>query len=101
MAVTVIFGTGATLWFGSTFLAKIKRGRPDGYYVQAIHLWMARHGMASTAYLLHSDYWSIGNNMPFGGFTSPLIVHEGKSGSLAIGSIMPSIRLKFFTRQPS
>jgi conjugative transfer region protein (TIGR03750 family) len=72
----ILFGSGATLWFGSLYLAKVKRGRPAGFYVQAIQLWLVRHRLTTTVLLRHANYWSVGREMPFGGFTSPLVVRE-------------------------
>ena len=71
-----LFGTIATLWYGSLYLAKIKRNRPEGYYNLAINLWLAARGFAKHKFILRSDYWSLGRDMPFGGFTSPLVVHD-------------------------
>ncbi|QIL83826.1 TIGR03750 family conjugal transfer protein [Diaphorobacter sp. HDW4A] len=61
------------LWFASKYLAKIKRNRPDGYYGQAMHLWMSRRGLTSCRYLQHDGYWSLGRTLPFG-LTSPFKV---------------------------
>ena len=72
--VFMIFATGASLWYASIYLARIKRGRPEGYYVQAIHLWIADLGLKQVQFLRHRSYWSLGRTMP--GFTSALVVRE-------------------------
>lgn len=58
-----IAGPMATLWFGSKYLAKIKRGRPDAYYTQAIHLWLAERGLAKPKFLTHQGFWSLGRTL--------------------------------------
>ena len=74
--VVTLFGTLGTTWYASLYLAKVKRGRPEGYYALAIHLWLAGRGFVKSKYLLHPTYWSVGRFMPFGGFESPLVVRE-------------------------
>lgn len=72
--LAAIFGTGGTLWYGSLYLAKIKRGRPEGFYSQAIHLWLSKTGMVKCSFMRHKGYWSLGRRIP--GFVSPLDVRE-------------------------
>lgn len=60
LLLLAIFGPAATLWFGSQYLARIKRGRPDGYYSQAIHLWMAARGLVRPRFIAHDGVWSLG-----------------------------------------
>lgn len=60
-----LFGPLLILWFASKYLAKIKRNRPDGYYSQAMHQWMARRGFATSKFIEHSGYWSLGRTLPF------------------------------------
>jgi len=74
--IVSLAGTGATLWYGSLWLAKIKRGRPEHYYNQAVSIWLAEHGISRKVFLLYTRFWSVGRDMPFGGFVSPLVVRE-------------------------
>lgn len=66
-----ILGPLLTLWFGSKYLARIKRGRPDGYYVQAIHLWLVGHGLAQPKFITYSGFWSLGRTLALA-LSSPL-----------------------------
>lgn len=49
-----------TLWIGSIRLATVKRGRPDGYYGQAMQLWAVKRGFAKNNFIGHDGYWDIG-----------------------------------------
>ncbi|RCW66205.1 TIGR03750 family conjugal transfer protein [Pseudorhodoferax soli] len=55
-----LIATIGTLWFGSMWLQKIKRDRPDGYYGHALQLWLSRHGLSHARFIRHAGYWSIG-----------------------------------------
>lgn len=52
--------TIGTLWFGSMWLQRIKRDRPDGYYGHALQLWLSHHGLSQARFVRHDGYWSIG-----------------------------------------
>ncbi len=60
-----LFGPAATLWFGSIYLQGVKRGRPDGYYSQAIHLWLAERGLAKPKFIRHHGHWDLGRTFDF------------------------------------
>ena len=60
-----VFGTALTLWFGSQVLARVKRGRPDAYYTQAIHLWLVQRGLAGAKFIHHQGWWSLGRSLGF------------------------------------
>jgi len=60
-----IFGPIACLWFGSAYLQDLKRGRPDGYYTQAVHLWMVRRGLVRSRYITHDGQWDLGRSLDF------------------------------------
>ncbi len=49
-----------TLWVGSVRLATVKRGRPDGYYGQAMQLWAVKRGFAKNKFIGHDGFWDIG-----------------------------------------
>lgn len=61
--LTAMFGPMIALWYVSKYLARIKRGRPDGYYTQAIHLWMVRHGLSQPKFTMYSGWWSLGRTL--------------------------------------
>lgn len=69
--LVAMFGPMGTLWYGSKYLARIKRGRPDGYYTQAIHLWFARRGLTQPKFTLHDGWWSLGRMLDLS-LASPL-----------------------------
>lgn len=54
-----------TLWIGSIRLATVKRGRPDGYYGQAIQLWAVKRGFGKNKFISHDGYWDIGVTSDF------------------------------------
>ena len=60
-----VFGTALTLWFGSEVLARVKRGRPDAYYTQAIHLWLAHRGLTRPKFITYHGWWSLGRTLDF------------------------------------
>lgn len=55
-----LFGPVAILWIVAGRLAGIKRGRPDGYYTQALHLWFVERGLARSKFICHHGQWSLG-----------------------------------------
>ena len=65
LSVTGVFGTALTLWFGSQVLARVKRGRPDAYYTQAIHLWLAHRGLTRPKFITYHGWWSLGRTLDF------------------------------------
>lgn len=67
----LLAGPVVVLWFGSQYLARLKRGRPDGFYGQALNLWLARRGLAQPLFLMHRGFWSLGREADFS-LASPL-----------------------------
>ncbi|MFN3493251.1 MAG: TIGR03750 family conjugal transfer protein [Hydrogenophaga sp.] len=65
LLILAVFGPIACLWFGSAYLQEIKRGRPDGYYTQAIHLWLARRGYVRSRFITHDGQWDLGRTLEF------------------------------------
>ncbi|HRM94371.1 MAG TPA: TIGR03750 family conjugal transfer protein, partial [Alicycliphilus sp.] len=55
-----LIGPTLALWFGSLYLARIKRGRPDAYYTQAIHLWLAQRSLVKPRFITYQGWWSLG-----------------------------------------
>lgn len=52
-----------TLWYASDYLQELKRNRPDGYYTQAIHLWLAKRGFVNNKFLSHHGQWDLGRSL--------------------------------------
>lgn len=63
MAVICIAGPLLVLWYGSLYLQKIKRGKPEGCYVQAARIWLANHGFMKNRYLAHDGYFDLGRRL--------------------------------------
>ena len=70
-----IAGPLACLWIGSGYLQGFKRGRPDGYYTQAIHLWMAKRGWVENKFISHHGEWDLGRTLEF------TLAHPFEAGS--------------------
>jgi len=58
-----LIGPTLALWFGSLYLARIKRGRPDAYYTQAIHLWLAQRSLVKPRFITYHGWWSLGRSL--------------------------------------
>ena len=58
-----VAGPLIALWYASAYLQKVKRGRSDGYYTQAIHLWLARRGLVANKFLSHHGQWDLGRSL--------------------------------------
>ncbi len=65
LLLLAVFGPATVLWFSSTYLQRIKRGRPDGYYSQAIHLWLSEHSLAKPQFIRHHGHWDLGRTLDF------------------------------------
>ncbi len=65
LLLVILFVPLCVLWFASKYLAKIKRNRPDGYYGQAMHQWMARRGYVRSKYIDHDGFWGLGRTLEF------------------------------------
>lgn len=77
LLLVTLLGPLVILWFSSKYLAGIKRYRPDGYYSQAIHLWLAGRGLTACKFISHDGYWSLGRTLPFSlGSAFPVVAQE-------------------------
>lgn len=65
LIVSIVVFPIMTLWIGSIRLAAVKRGRPDGYYGQAIQLWAVKRGLGKNKFISHDGYWDIGVTSDF------------------------------------
>ena len=63
LLLLAVFGPAVVLWFASLFLARIKRGRPDAYYKQQLHLWLADRGLTKPLTITHDGWWSLGRSL--------------------------------------
>ena len=65
LLLLAIFGPAIVLWYSSMYLAKIKRGRPDGFYTQAIQIWREEHGLiwGQPKFLRYSGWWGLGRTL--------------------------------------
>ena len=75
-----IAGPLVTLWYASAYLQRAKRGRPDGYYTQAIHLWLAKRGFAANQFLSHHGQWDLGRSLDLS-LSHPFEVKEATAKS--------------------
>lgn len=49
----------AGIWMGAGWFQRVKRGRPDHYYVHRARRWLARVGLVRTAIQTRSGAWDI------------------------------------------
>ena len=66
--VTMGLGLGALLALGTSFLAtlwfqRMKRGRPEGYYLQVVYCWLADHGVIRDDTVRRTGQWVTGRTM--------------------------------------
>ncbi|PLA73960.1 hypothetical protein CYQ88_08325 [Hydrogenovibrio sp. SC-1] len=52
-----IFGTIALIWISSASLKSVKRGKPPGYFMQLIDIFMFKHFQKKTYFLLKKSRW--------------------------------------------
>lgn len=76
IVVLAVLGPLCTVWVCAGYLASIKRGRPDGYYTQALRLWAIQRGFARSRFTLHDNYWSLGR--PLGISLEPAVDVHGR-----------------------
>ena len=60
LLIVVVVIPLVVLWFSSLFLMKIKRGRPDGFYIQNIHLYLVERNLVAPKFTNHFDFWDLG-----------------------------------------
>lgn len=63
-AVSIV-GPMLTLWYGSLYLQNVKRGKPEGWYVQAVRIWLGETGLVRRYYLHHDGYYELGRRLDF------------------------------------
>jgi conjugative transfer region protein (TIGR03750 family) len=55
----VMFFDVAGIWMGAGWFQRVKRGRPDHFYVHRARLWLARRGLLRTAIQTRCGAWDI------------------------------------------
>lgn len=60
LVVFCIGGPVLSLWYGSLYLQTIKRNRPDGFYVQAAHIWLSKIGIIRCRFIRHNRFYELG-----------------------------------------
>ena len=56
-------GVIGTVYGLATLFARIKRGRPDGYYQQRLALWLHDKGLRDSGTIRRTGAWSIGRTI--------------------------------------
>ena len=66
---TIVMGLGLstlgvllTIFFGSTFFQRVKRGRPDNYYQHLMMIKLNRLGLRKSTLILKNNAWDLGWN---------------------------------------
>lgn len=60
LIIVCMCGPLCALWYGSLYLQKVKRDRPDGYYVQSAHIWLSDSGIIKCRFNRHDRFYEIG-----------------------------------------
>ena len=55
-------GVLLTIFFGSTFFQRIKRGRPDNYYQHLVIIKLSRLGLRKSLLILKGGAWDLGRS---------------------------------------
>jgi len=71
LVIVCIGGPLLALWYGSLYLQKVKRDRPDGFYVQAIHIYLSGLGIFRCHFNRHHRFYEIGAGIDMS-FNPPL-----------------------------
>jgi len=58
-------GVLATVFLGSTFFQRIKRGRPDFYYQQKLIIFLNKTGLKKSSLILRGGHWDLGRTHSF------------------------------------
>jgi conjugative transfer region protein (TIGR03750 family) len=59
-----VIGPMASVWVSAGFLAKLKRNRPDHYYLHAFGWWRHRFGLGRSPFIARHGAWDLGRSMP-------------------------------------
>ncbi len=58
----ITLGVLLTIFFGSTYFQRIKRGRPDNYYQHLVMIKLSRLGLRKSTIILKSGTWDLGRS---------------------------------------
>ena len=66
-SVTMGFGVSGvfvvvTVVAGASIFQRLKANRPNGYYQQICHLWLARRKVLKSPYIVRSGRWDLGRS---------------------------------------
>lgn len=50
----------AALWYSSLYLQEIKRNRPEGFYLHAMHFYFVSHNLTKSKFLVHDGRMQLG-----------------------------------------
>jgi conjugative transfer region protein (TIGR03750 family) len=53
-------GPMLTVWILAGWLARIKRNKPDYYYLHRANFWLAKNGLRKSVLINHYGYWELG-----------------------------------------
>lgn len=81
LVIACIGGPLLALWYGSLFLQKVKRDRPDGFYVQAVHIWLSKTGIIQCRFNRHNRFYEIGASINLS-FNPPLEISADSQSTL-------------------
>ena len=59
-----VLGPLGSVWVSAGFFAKLKRDRPDHYFVHWFGDWRQRHGLGQSAFVCRLGAWDLGRSMP-------------------------------------
>lgn len=60
----IVAGPLATVWLASGQMAKLKRNRPDHYYIHLALHWAASMHLVRARFITHTGAWDIGRTLP-------------------------------------
>lgn len=70
LLILCIVGPLISLWYASLYLQKIKRGQPEGTYIQKMRIWFADMGLIRHCFTQHKGFFSLGCALGFDLFGS-------------------------------
>lgn len=59
-----VLGPLGSVWVSAGFFAKLKRDRPDHYYVHWFSWWRHRRGLGRSPFVSRYGAWDLGRSMP-------------------------------------
>ena len=56
-------GALAAVWLAAGRMQRVKRDRPDHYYIHLAQRWCVRHGLARARFITHVGRWDMGRSL--------------------------------------